>query len=375
MTSLRKMAVSVQNVYYLLCYAWDRLEARSLIDVDAIPGGRVENLLGQVLRTSVAHLIRRGLDRGYVADDEEGRRLRGKILVSETVQRMLLPQGRVACQIDELSHDVPHNRVIKAGITALIGLPSLDGGIRAALRDHRRRMHDVSDVELSPVAFRSVQLHRNVAGYAFAINICHLVARSFLPESGTGRRRFHPFTANEQEMGLLFQAFVRNFLKREQDVFEVSAPKVPWDFVALAGSNLAWLPEMHTDVMLKSFSRRVAIETKFYATPYQAHHGSKKLISAHLYQLLTYVSHLRATAGPRPIGVLLYAGAGNEQRLDYQLGGHTVLVRGLDLGLEWPDIHRQLLALAREFEEPLEQRAPPEGLPEARMPEIGPTSI
>ena len=32
------MSVSVQNIYYLLCYAWDRLEARSLVDVSSIPG-------------------------------------------------------------------------------------------------------------------------------------------------------------------------------------------------------------------------------------------------------------------------------------------------------------------------------------------------
>lgn len=347
------MSVSVQNVYYLLCYAWDRLEARSLVDLHAIQGDRIENLLGQVLRHGVAHLIRRGLDRGYVADMEDGRRLRGKILVSETVQRTLLPQGRVACQVDELSHDVPHNRVIKAAMAALMHLPSLDDGIRAALRDHRRRMHDVSDIELSPAAFRSVQLHRNVAGYAFVLNVCHLVARSFLPEAGTGRMRFHPFTANEQEMGHLFQAFVRNFLAREQDAFAVSAPKVPWDAVPLDGSDLAWLPEMRTDVMLTNASGRIAIETKYYATPYQGYHGSKKIISAHLYQLLTYVSHLRATAGPKPLGVLLYAGAIDEQRQDYQLGGHTVLVRGLDLGLDWQGIHRQMLRFARELQERL----------------------
>ena len=111
-------------------------------------------------------------------------------------------------------------------------------------------MHDVSDVELSPAAFRSVQLHRNVAGYAFVLNICRLVERSFLPEPGTGRKRFHPFTASDQEMGRLFELFVRNFLRREQRAFDVSASKVPWDVVPLEDSDLAWLPEMRTDVTL-----------------------------------------------------------------------------------------------------------------------------
>lgn len=351
------MPVSVQNIYYLLCYAWDRLEARSLVDVGATVGNRVENLLGQVLRDGVAHLIRRGLDRGYIAVDEDGRRLRGKLLLSDSLQRMLPPRGRVACRVDDLSLDVPHNRVIKAAMSALIGLPGLDEGLRVGLRGHCRRMHDVADVELSPAEFRRVQLHRNVARYAFLLNVCHLVARSFLPEESRGPKRFHPFTANEQEMGLLFEAFVRNFLRREQDAFHVTAAKVPWDVEPIGAADVAWLPEMRTDVMLTSPSRRVTIETKYYAVPYQSHHGSKKLISSHLYQLLTYLSQLRATAGPQPVGVLLYAGAGDEQRLDYRIGGHTVLVRGLDLGLDWQDIRRDLLSLVQELDERIEAHA------------------
>src|SRR5262249_19799330 len=97
------MAIPIQNICYLLCYAWDRLEARDLIQVGGVPGGRVENLLGKVLEAGVAHLIRRGLDRGYVESEEEGRRLCGKLLLSHTLGRCLLPAGRVACAVDELS--------------------------------------------------------------------------------------------------------------------------------------------------------------------------------------------------------------------------------------------------------------------------------
>jgi 5-methylcytosine-specific restriction enzyme subunit McrC len=343
------LSIRVQNVYYLLCYAWDYLEERSLVDLHAVTGDRVENLLGQVLRDGVSRLFRRGLDRGYVVIEEDGRRLRGKVLISETAQRLLLNQGRVICLPDELTVDVPHNRVIKAGITALVGIPTLDKGVCRGLLDLRRRLGDVTDVDLTPTAFRTIQLHRNVAGYGFLLNVCQLIARSFLPEAGTGRRRFHPFVANEQEMGALFQAFVRNFLKREQADFEVSAPKVDWDVVPFREADLAWLPAMQTDIVLESRDQKIVIEAKYYATPHQAFHGARKLISGHLYQVLTYVSHLRVEPGQERTAVLLYAGAGQEQRLEYRLGGHRVLVRGLDLSVEWREVHRQLLGLAREL--------------------------
>lgn len=343
------MSVSVQNIYYLLCYAWDRLEARNLVDVDAIPGNRIENLLGKVLHDGVAHLIRGGFDRGYVSFEETSRRLRGKVLLLETVGRSLLQQGRVACQMDDLSHDVPHNRVIKAAMVAVAGLPGLDKGIAAGLRDHCRRLHDVADVPLSAAAFRQVQLNRNLARYAFLINVAQLVARSFIPDEKTGVRKFQPFTANEQEMGLLFEAFVRNFLRREQAIFAVGAPKVVWDLDLRDSSDPAWLPEMRTDVMLTNESGRVVIETKCYATPYQSQYGSKKLISGHLYQLLTYLSQLGVDEGAKPVGLLLYAGLGIGQRLQYRLGGHAVLVRCLDLNRDWWEIHGEMMGIVWEL--------------------------
>jgi 5-methylcytosine-specific restriction enzyme subunit McrC len=344
------MSVPIQNVYYLLCYAWDHLEARSLVNVDAVAGNRVEDLLGKVLQEGVAHLIKSGLDRGYVVYDETGRRLRGKVLLTETLTRMQLQQGRVACQVDELSHDVPHNRVIKATMNALVGLPYLDARIRVGLQQHCRRFYDVADVDLTSAAFRHVQLHRNLSRYAFLINVCQLIARSFVPDERTGVRRFNPFTANDQEMGLLFESFVRNFLRREQTAFRVSSTKVPWDLGSSPPSAAAWLPDMRTDVMLTNAIRRVVVETKCSTRPYQEYFGSRKLRSGHLYQLMSYLSHLHVTRGPAPVGVLLYAGAGPGERLDFNLRGHTLLIRSLDLNRDWRDIHCDLVGLAAELE-------------------------
>jgi 5-methylcytosine-specific restriction enzyme subunit McrC len=338
------MTISVQNIYYMLCYAWDRLGALGLVDVGAVPGNRVENLLGKVLQHGVAHLIRRGLDQGYIPVEEEGRRLRGKLSVSQTVRRMLLPRGQVACQADELSHDVPHNRVLKAAMRELMSMPSLDRAIRSALHDHCNRMHEVSDVELSTSAFRHVQLHQNLTRYSLLVNVARLVAEGLVPDERGRGRRFHPFTANPQAMGRLFERFVRNFLRREQTDFDISSPVIPWQHDQELGSDSAWLPDMLTDVVLRSPTQRVVIEAKYYAEPYSFRYGSKKLRSNHLYQLLTYMTHMEASGGPRPVGVLLYAG-GAMQPLEYRLGGHQIFIRSVDLDRDWQLIHQDLLEL------------------------------
>src|SRR5690606_7533053 len=130
------MAVPIQNIYYLLCYAWDRLEARNLIDAGSVPGHRTENLLALVLDAGMRRLFKQGLDRGYVASEVETRRLRGKLLLSASVRRSLLPVGRVACAVDDLTYDVQHNRVIKAALRSLMPLPDLDERLRRTLHRH-----------------------------------------------------------------------------------------------------------------------------------------------------------------------------------------------------------------------------------------------
>lgn len=342
------MGVPVRNIYYLLCYAWDRLEARDLVDAGSIAGNRIENLLGKVLHDGVAHLIRAGYDRGYVEFADRSRRLRGKVLLAETFAKAMLQQGRVACLVDELSPDVPHNRVIKAAMAAVVGLPGLDKAIAAGLHAHLRRFHEVSDVPLSPSAFRQVQLHRNLARYAFLVHVAQLVSKCFIPDEKSGQRRFHPFTASEQQMGILFQSFVLNFLRREQLEFSVTAPKIPWDLDAEGSSDPSWLPEMRTDIVLAREDSHFVIETKYYAMPFQSYWGSKTVISSHLYQLLAYLGQLRGR-GTEAVGVLLYAGLGPGERLQYRIGGHTVLIRSLDLDRDWIDIHNDLLGLASEL--------------------------
>jgi hypothetical protein len=51
----------------------------------------------------------------------------------------------------------------------------------------------------------------------------------------------------------------------------------------------------------------------------------------------------------KPVGILLYAGLGTGQPLQYRLGGHTVLVRSLDLNTEWREIHGALIGIVNEL--------------------------
>lgn len=347
------MAIPLDNVYYLLCYAWNRLEARDRVDVTTIVGNRVENLLAKVLTEGTAHLLRSGIDRNYLPEQLEERRVRGKLLVSESAKRLLLQRGLAACSVDELSHDVQHNRLLKAALRTLVALEGLDDKLRPRLRAQLRAFDDVSDIPLTTGAFRGIQLHRNNARYGILLQFCELLSRCWLPTPGTGRHRFHPFTASEQQMGELFQAFVRNFLVREQSTYRVTAPKLTWRETALGETPPGWLPEMRTDAVLERPEHVVVAELKYYAQPFSVRYDTARLRSAHLCQIGTYVDHYatsEAAGGRRVSGLLLYAGPPTLPAQSYEIRGRRLHVRSLRLDQPWQSIHRDLLEMVAALE-------------------------
>src|SRR5262245_59189081 len=107
------MKIPVQNIYYLLCYAWNTLDEGRLVDVSHETARSLPELFARVLETGMASLLRRGLDRGYVEEAEDTRSLKGKINLSETMKRNLLLRSRVHCVFDSFHHDVLHNRIVK----------------------------------------------------------------------------------------------------------------------------------------------------------------------------------------------------------------------------------------------------------------------
>src|SRR3954466_13854019 len=112
------MDIPIQNIYFLLCYAWDKLEEENVVDVD--PAGITElvDLFARVLISGTNHLLKRGFDRNYVAHQEWTGRLRGRGDISAVAKT-----GRVTatlpCEFDELSYDVLHNQILKATIRRL----------------------------------------------------------------------------------------------------------------------------------------------------------------------------------------------------------------------------------------------------------------
>ena len=257
-------SIPIRNVYYLLLYAWDQFTPKNQAEVGVESSFDLPNLLGRVLAEGTRRLLRRGSDRGYIGCVDELTAPRGRFLLAEAIKRSSFVRGGLICQFDELSPDVVHNRILKAALATLARSEVIDVSLAAELNSLRAKLGGVTEVALSKQLFKQLQLSRNISHYSLLMKICELVRELLLPKEGGRGSRFADILRDEERMSFIFEAFVRNFYRREQNQFSVGSEVIPWDMSPDSVGHAAYLPSMLTDVTLRSPTRTIVIDAKFY---------------------------------------------------------------------------------------------------------------
>lgn len=335
------MAVPVQNIYYLLCYAWDEVAPKQLERVAAEKFSDAVHLFARLLVTGVRSLHQRGFERGYVTLEQPTSSPRGRILMGETLRLLATQPSRVCCSFDEMSADVLTNQILKASLGQILETEGLDRDLRAEVRQARRLFDQVSDLALTPRVFYQVRVHQNNRLYTFLINVCRFLFDSLQALDHAGGYRFQDVLREPERLRRIYEKFVRNFYRRSQSAYAVKRDRMEWVGSPLDGADFALVPQMETDVTLRSSTRTIVVECKYTESIYQRNYFKGKFRSEHLYQLAAYLRNLEESSE----GILLYPTAGVSVDQSYMLHGHRVRVTTLDLNRRWPRIESSLLAL------------------------------
>ena len=341
------MAIPIQNIYYLLCYAWDRIDAGKSIPVNKIATTSLVDLLASVLIQGTRRLVRRGLDRSYVTYSEATSRIRGRIDMGTSIKQLLLPQVKAYCSYDELSHDVLHNQIIKWSLFRLAQTQDIDKKLRKELLVLHKHFAHVSDLRLTGHHFGMVLLHRNNAYYQFLMNVCELVFQCALLDESSGRYRFNDFVDDEKKMAALFERFLLNFYTREQNKYRVGSKELRWKVSSADSESQALLPRMLTDVMLDHPDHTILIDAKYYKASTIAYFGKERFRSSHIYQMFSYLQNLQKPVNPhkKTTGILIYPKVDRILDHEVHMHGHQLKFFTLDMDQEWRGIHRDLLSL------------------------------
>lgn len=112
--------IRIQNVYYMLAYAFQVLNEQEYRDLAAEKFENTAELCAAILACGVRRQIRRGIGKEYIQKTETLPVLRGKIDVSETIKTMSIQRRRLVCTYDEFSVNFSMNQIIKSTMLLLL---------------------------------------------------------------------------------------------------------------------------------------------------------------------------------------------------------------------------------------------------------------
>lgn len=207
--------IPIQNIYYLLAYAWDLFRSGEELDVNESQCPDIHNLLAMLLGGGIRRLATQGMDKGYHEFTETTPRLRGRVEILASHRRMTHVSGRMICEFDELTADTLPNRILKTTCRRLMqGTSQLSKDNRKGIRHCLDLLADISDIRIESKTFHRVQLHRNNRHYRLLIHVCRLLHELFIPDQQSGSRRFRDILDEDMVMHRVFEAFVRQFASR-----------------------------------------------------------------------------------------------------------------------------------------------------------------
>ena len=334
------MKIPVTNVYYMLLYSWRRLDEGALIDVGSSEGEELLDLATRVLLSGVNRLFRDGLYRNYVETEDVVRGLKGRVVLTTSMAKTLLQQGKTHCVFDEFTTNVLHNQIIKATLHHLRLVPTLDAENRAKVLVALRRLREVSDIRITPSVFTRAPVHGNNAFYRFVLMVCRFILEDLIADENGSGYRMREFVRDEVKMRKLFQDFVAGVFRHHRKDFLVSTEySLKWEAEALTPASRGKIPGMRADIVLraKDSSRVIIIDTKFSGATLEEYQGKKTVKAQDLRQIVTYLETASRTelcaGGIRPEGLLLYPKVDDSPDLDYIIRGFRVSLRTVDLSM------------------------------------------
>ncbi len=336
-----KGSIFVKNVYYMLAYAFQSLSSKQYEQVEAEEFEYIHDLFAAILAKGIARQLKQGLYREYVIQRDELTTLRGKIDMPGTARLHVTRRQQLACEFDELSENNLFNQILKATSLVLIRQGDVNPRNRNALKKMMLFFGAVDDIDLASIPWSNIRFARNNRSYRMLISLCQLVVEGLLMTTERGAQKLLSFL-DDQAMSRLYEKFILEYYVRHWPIVRPKAARIDW---AVDQGERTMLPVMQSDIMLASEGKVLIIDAKYYSKNTQENYGRHTVHSAHLYQIFAYVKNKEVTdLGSEVAGMLLYARTGAEiqPNAQWRIGGNEIMVRVLDLGVEFSEIAGQL---------------------------------
>ena len=117
--------IKIQNIYYMLAYAFEILNVNSYERLAVEEFQYASDLFAAILSKGIANQLKRGLGREYINISEPLSSPVGKINVTESLKKQTLLRRKLTCDFDNYTKNEYMNKVLKTTVNLLIRTPEV----------------------------------------------------------------------------------------------------------------------------------------------------------------------------------------------------------------------------------------------------------
>ena len=340
--------IPIQNIYYMLSYAFQVLNEQGYKDVATEQFSNVAELCAAILSKGFSIQLKRGLNREYIEQTDALSAIRGRIEIGESLKTNSMLKKQLICSYDEFSVNSYMNRIVKTTMELLLR-SDISKVRKKELRKVLVFLGEVEPLDIYHINW-GVKYNRNNQSYRMLISICYLVVKGLLQTQKDGSMRLMDFL-DEQRMCRLYEKFILEYYRKEHPEIKANASQIPWQ---LDDGFDEMLPVLQTDIMLTCQEKVLIIDAKYYAETTQQRFDARTVHSGNLNQIFTYVKNKEAELSGKNhevSGMLLYARTDEEvvPNHEYRMSGNRIAVRTLDLSGDFVSIRHQLDEIAERY--------------------------
>lgn len=339
----------VKNIYYMLCYSFfgDRLNEKEEASLGEEAFSNIYDLFSLLLYLILRKQIKKGIHKDYNPLIEEINTVRGKIDINKSMYSFNIKK-RIVCNYDDFNENTLLNKVIKTTIFYLIKSNKIGNNTKDLLKKLNAYYANVDIVDIRTIKWDQIKFNRNNISYKYVIDLCRLILKGLIVTNKNGNNKFKEFL-DDTRVSAIYENFIKAYYRKHFPELKASSRKFN-----LVSNNASYAPIMKTDITLEYNNKLLIIDAKFYSKILRDNIYDQKckiLSTNNLFQIYTYVDSQDPMKENKAYGMLLYAQTINEPsvNLSYEIIGHKILVKTLDMNSTWEDITNRLDNIALMF--------------------------
>lgn len=354
---MSKETIPIKNLFYMLCYAWNVLSIKDSINVSSENIKDSYNLLGRIFSYCVGKLIRQGFHRCYITTEDELATLKGKVLLSNTINKSSMVKKKLCCQFDEFTANNLFNQIVKYTLSSLIKNPTIDNSIKKDIKKQIIYFANINEAVPDKNNLQKLRFNRNNFIYKLLISLASMLYNNHLVNEEDGRFVFKDFYREEQ-MQKVYELFLLNFyaIHLDKKIYRVHAPKINWNIDTNAAEY--WqdcfdidnkITDRRTDIVVENKKEKIQfiIDAKYYKNALVSAYWdstTETCRTSHINQVRGYIED--STFEGIKHGALIYPTVYNDKlekgSVKPIMGAH-IIMKTINLNQDWQNIEDDLL--------------------------------